>query len=303
MACRISVQICTYNGRDIARRCVAAVGRVRFAADACEIVVVDDGSHDGTADAIAGMQVPLPLRVLRMPHRGLAAARNTGIEAAQGEIVLFIDQDEIPDPGLLQEHWLSHQSHDRLVVMGWVRHVSGEDRGRRLPRLADFSTSFFWTSNVSVRRRHLVEAGLFDEDFTEYGWEDLEFGDRLRALGLRRVWCRRAIVDHVKPTPRARDLDAIIARAEASGRSAVIYLGKQPTTRTRMATGLTAARRAAWRAIDPAEPWLRRTIGRGDRQLGPAGRAAAYLVAGMHFHRSASRALAARGEPPIASRR
>ena len=307
MPCRISVQLCTFNRRDLAIRCVTAIGLARFPAHACEIVVVDDGSEDGTADAIQALQIPMPLRVLRQTHRGLAAARNLGIRATRGEIVLFIDDDTIPDPDLLEEHWRMHERHDRLVVMGWVHHVSDESSGRRIPRLADLSTSFFWTSNVSVRRTHLVAAGLFDEDFTEYGWEDLELGDRLRALGLQRRRSWRAVVDHAKPAPRSCDLDLVIARAEASGRSAAIYVRKQPTMRARLATGLTPTRCAAWRVVGRAERWLRGRVDPDlDRRLRWAERVAAYLVAGIHYHRSAALALAehATGEGPlIASRR
>ncbi|MEW5981250.1 MAG: glycosyltransferase [Acidobacteriota bacterium] len=295
MACHISVQLCTFNRRELALQCVNALGRVHFPPDACEIVVVDDGSTDHTADALEAAQMPMALQVVRQPHRGLAAARNTGIRAARGEVVLFIDDDTISDANLLAEHWRLHQRHGRLVVMGWVRHGSGAALGPRLPRLADLSTSFFWTSNVSVRRADLFAAGLFDEDFTEYGWEDLELGDRLRALGLKRRRSWRAVVEHVKPSRRASDMPRIIAQAEASGRSAVIYLTKRPGLRTRLTTGLTPARRLVWRMLDGAEPWLHRAIDPDrDRMLGPSERIAAYLVGGIHYHRAARAAMGGR---------
>lgn len=103
---------------------------------------------------------------------------------------------------------------------------------------ADISTSFFWTSNVSVRRKYLMEAGLFDEDFTEYGWEDIEFGHRLKRLGLTRKYNPKALVYHFKKKWRASDLPRLCKQAQSSGRSAVIYVSKRPCLSARMSTGM-----------------------------------------------------------------
>ncbi len=58
---------------------------------------------------------------------------------------------------------------------------------------ANYSGNYFWTSNVSLRRARLDRVGgRFDESFTEYGWEDIELGMRLRAIGTRAVFNRYA---------------------------------------------------------------------------------------------------------------
>jgi hypothetical protein len=174
---------------------------------------------------------------------------------------------------------------------------------RRWPRLADLSTSFFWTANVSIARRHLLDAGLFDEEFREYGWEDLELGDRLRALGLSRRHNWRAVVDHEKRRPTPVDVPAMLARAEASGRTAVIYTRKRPTLRARLATGLTGPHRALFDVLGRHETRFGAVVSRA-----PAGplrgrtRAAAELLVGIHYYRSAQRAIAAdlAARPPAA---
>jgi glycosyltransferase involved in cell wall biosynthesis len=240
------------------------------------------------------MTLPCPLRAVTQAHAGLAAARNAGIRVARGQVVLFIDDDTLADPALLAGHWRSHREHPGSVVVGGVRHVhSPDDPPGRVRRLADLSTSFFWTTNASVGRDELFGAGLFDEAFVEYGWEDLEFGDRLRQRGLRRCRNPRAIVRHVKPPLRTKDVPALISRAEASGRSAVLYVRKRPTLRARMATGITPVRRRVARWLSRAEHSLEAATSHGgEGPLGPAARTSAYLLETIHYYRAIERTLA-----------
>lgn len=295
MSLDITIQICAYNGLPLLRSCLDHLARVDYDPRRFEVVVVDDGSTDGTGDAVASFDAPFSLTLMRERHRGIAATRNTGIRAARGDVLLFIDQDTMAAPRLLAEHWRVHTSHPRAIVSGWVRHIVSLDAPRpRVPGLRDLSTSPFWTSNVSVRRRDLVAAGLFDERFTDYGWEDVDTGDRLLALGLTRHRAWRAIVDHVKPHDTAAGLAHRVRRAEASGRSAVVYLRKRPVRRTRLATGLTPARRWFFRAAASWEPALRATVERSQGpRFGLTAAVASELLSGIAYYRSAERALAA----------
>jgi GT2 family glycosyltransferase len=92
-----SVVVCTYNGARTIRRCLEALGRLDY--PDYEVIVVNDGSTDQTA-AIAG---EFPIRLLTTENRGLSAARNTGLGAARGKIVAYVDDDAYPDP-----HWLQY---------------------------------------------------------------------------------------------------------------------------------------------------------------------------------------------------
>jgi ADP-heptose:LPS heptosyltransferase len=209
--------------------------------------------------------------------------------------VLFIDDDTIADERLVGEHWRSHEQYPHSVVLGWVNHVDPGDRPRRRRlRVADLSTSFFWTSNVSVRRDDLVAAGLFDEAFTEYGWEDVEFGERLRDLGLARRFNPRAVVSHVKRPWRGSDVPALLLQAAASGRSAVVFVRKRPTRRAHLATGVGPLRMAANRWLEPGERWYRRRLDRaGDRRLRGLDWMAAYLWTRVAYFRAVRGALGA----------
>ncbi len=94
---RVSVVVCIYNGESTVHDCLEGLSRLDY--PDFEVIVVDDGSTDRTA-AVAE---EFGYRLIRTHNRGLSAARNTGIEAATGEIVAFIDGDASPDP-----HWLSY---------------------------------------------------------------------------------------------------------------------------------------------------------------------------------------------------
>jgi GT2 family glycosyltransferase len=92
-----SVIVCAYNAEDTIRECLEGIERLDYSD--VETIVVDDGSTDQTA-AIAR---EFGVRVIRTENRGLAAARNTGLEAASGELVAYLDSDACPDP-----HWLEN---------------------------------------------------------------------------------------------------------------------------------------------------------------------------------------------------
>ena len=94
---RISVVVCSYNGGRTIRDSLEGLRRLDY--PNYDVIVVDDGSTDNTA-AIAGQY---DVRLIRTPNRGLSSARNTGLAAATGEIVAYLDDDAYPDP-----HWLTY---------------------------------------------------------------------------------------------------------------------------------------------------------------------------------------------------
>ncbi|CAN0364432.1 unnamed protein product, partial [Phaeothamnion confervicola] len=154
----VTVGLCSRNRKGVLREVLLSLTDQTLGADRFEVVLVDDGSTDGTGEMIEELrsQLPYSLTYLRQPHSGLATARNTGIRASRGEVILYIDDDVLADPRLLEEHVKNHRERDLCVCNGWVNHVTEPVRPQK-PKftMADISTSFFWTSNVSVKRRHL----------------------------------------------------------------------------------------------------------------------------------------------------
>ena len=92
---KISVVVCTFNGRRTIRECLEGIGKLHY--PNYETIVVDDGSTDGAGDIAAEYDV----RLIRTENQGLSAARNLGWQSATGEIVAYIDDDASPDPDWL----------------------------------------------------------------------------------------------------------------------------------------------------------------------------------------------------------
>jgi GT2 family glycosyltransferase len=203
--------------------------------------------------------------VVDQPNAGLARARNAGIARATGERIIFIDDDVLPVPSFVAEHLRSHERHPAAVVRGAVINTESFDR---LPTpwwsLANYSGNWFWTSNVSVPLATLRAAGNFTEAFREYGWEDIELGMRLRAMGVRGVFNRFAVAFHHKPRPTSSSVAGMVRQARAQARTAVQLRELHDHWRVVLATGDDPVRRTLHRA-------LRRSgaVGRLERAVGP----------------------------------
>lgn len=263
----ISLGICSRNRQATLKEVLLSLCDQSLGCDRFEVVLVDDGSTDETAAMVRQVRshINYSLVYLWQPHSALAAARNTGIRAARGRVMLYIDDDVLAHPELLAEHWKIHERYDRCVCNGWVNHIEQPVRPNH-PRFtaADISTSFFWTSNVSVKLAHLKEAGMFDEDFKEYGWEDQELGLRLMAIGLKKRNNYKAIGFHIKRPPTRANISGALAQAQAKGRSARIYIAKHPRMRSRLATGHHPPRLALARMTNLGGLWeqyLRHQLG------------------------------------------
>jgi len=202
---RLTIQLCTYKRAALLERVLEALFDQTVPDDALEVVLVNDGSPDDTSEVIERVR-PLArcaFTVIEQPNGGLAKARNAGIARATGERICFIDDDVLPTPVFAAEHLASDAKHGDVIVRGAVINTASfDDLPTPIWTPANYSGNYFWTSNVSLRRSRLdLAGGRFDETFTEYGWEDIELGMRLRALGTRAVFNRFAVAFHHKPPP------------------------------------------------------------------------------------------------------
>ncbi len=292
----ITVQLCTYNRRALLGRVLQALFEQDIGPDRYEIVLVDDGSTDGTYETIiAPLRPPCALHVLRQQNAGLARGRNAGIARARGRYILFMDDDVLATPGLLAAHVRSHERHPRSICRAGVINVETFD-ALPPPRYSwrNYSGAYFWTTNVSLPLDLVREAGGFDERFREYGWEDLELGFRLRSMGVPSLLARDAIVYHYKPPPKGDDVAKMVRQARAQARTAVQFLRKHPHWRVALATGQIWPSRA-WSALARAAGWprvlerLARPAGSGSAARGPLGRwAAARLARAAYFEEIAA---------------
>ncbi|MBV8073837.1 MAG: glycosyltransferase [Candidatus Eremiobacteraeota bacterium] len=246
-----TIQLCTYNRAHLLTRVLEACFEQNVPAESYEVVLVNDGSTDGTAAVIEALQrsAPCAFTAISQANAGLARGRNVGIAAARGARIIFIDDDVLPMPNFVGEHLRAAERDPDLVVRGAVIEVeSFEHLPPPIWSVRNYSANWFWTSNVSVSRRRLDAVGWFDEAFSEYGWEDIELGLRLREAGTRAVFNRRAVAFHYKPkSPKVVDPEALARQKRAQARTARVLGGKHPGWRVALATGDNRVQRAAYK--------------------------------------------------------
>jgi glycosyltransferase involved in cell wall biosynthesis/peptidoglycan/xylan/chitin deacetylase (PgdA/CDA1 family) len=188
----VSIVIPTYQRRDVVCDAVRALGRADYAGS-LEIVVVVDGSTDGTAEALHGVDCRFPLKIVETPNRGAGAARNRGAAEASGDVILFVDDDMICDPNIVEEHARSYREGADAVI-GDVHLDPGSppgfltdstERWLEASRAPATLTPFdVFTGQLSIRRSVFEALGGFDESYTAasaFSSEDSDLGVRLFA--------------------------------------------------------------------------------------------------------------------------
>ena len=179
-----------------------------------EVLVVADAAEpdpDAVVDAIGDR--PYPARLLRGQIPGLSANRNVGWRAAETPLVMFTDNDTLAEPQLVSEHlkWHRQQPEENVAVLGhvrWARELEVTTFMRWLERGVQFDYpkidgieagwGRFYGANVSAKRAFIEKVGDFDEQRLPYGYEDLDFAYRANELGLRLLYNRRAVVEHLR---------------------------------------------------------------------------------------------------------
>lgn len=248
-----SVVVPTYNRRAILEKCLRALECQRLQDEhRYEVVVVDDGSTDGTVAWLQQLSMPY-LQLLCQDHQGPAAARNLGVDQARGDTIVFIDSDLVVTEHFLQAHADAivqaeqELGHNRLFTYGRVINTSNFDHPNAEPyKLTDFSAAYFATGNVAIARTWLAEAGPFDTRFQLYGWEDLELGARLKKLGLKLIKAPTAIGYHWHPPFSLAQIPNLIDQEIQRGRMGVLFYQKHPTWEVRMMIQMTWLHRLLW---------------------------------------------------------
>jgi len=216
---RLAAIVPSYQRRDMLERVLEALRRQTAPAGSFEVIVVLDGSTDGSAELLDAWQRErrLPgLRWERQANAGQSAARDRGARLATAPVLLFLDDDVLAAPELVARHLEWHASGERIAVLGdceitpdgrppevpsslYLQYVRSwwEDMYRvralpgRQPNYRDFCAG-----NVSLRRDDYLAVGGFDAAFRGYGGEDYELGYRLLRAGVRFIADRGARAEH-----------------------------------------------------------------------------------------------------------
>lgn len=213
----LSVVIPTFNRKNILRKCLYALFDQIYPKSDYEIIIIDDGSTDGTEELVKSLlnNSPCILRYFKQANKGPASARNVGIRNAWGEIILFIGDDIIATPTLLEEHFRWHQQYpeDNVAVLGyvtwspeiqitpfmkWLENGGPQFHFWQIENKNEVDPqSYFYTSNISIKREFILRNnGFFDEDFPYAAYEDIELGHRLKEKGMILKYNNKAVGYH-----------------------------------------------------------------------------------------------------------
>jgi len=244
----VSVVIPTYNRLDTLRRVVPTLLAQDLPSSEYELLVCDSRSTDGTAEYLSRVrEMHSNVHHIAGSYSGRAGARNAGIAAAQGDVVIFNDADILASPDLLSIHLRHHRERRGIAVVGLEVQVKDFEeylykrdhpatRGHlHPPSRKKLSWLYFLTGNASVRRDDLVRAGSFDEDFTGYGHEDLELGYRLQRMGIEIIYEPAAVNYHCQAVPYEDQK----AKMRLAGRSTARFYRKHPDFSVMLNLGMT----------------------------------------------------------------
>jgi glycosyltransferase involved in cell wall biosynthesis len=211
-----SVIIPTYNRAAVVERTIRHLDKQQYPSNRFEVIVVDN-STDETPAVVERLatETLCRVRMLRTSAWHPAVKRNLALEVADGDVVLFLNDDVWAEPTLLAEHARTHASHAPapVAVLGHV------DQSSEMPPSAftefyrpyayfELATRpdrpakwwYFWTPNVSVPRRVLLDRQMFmPEDFAEIAHDDIEFGYRWTRAGYQLIYNPRARGAHYHP--------------------------------------------------------------------------------------------------------
>jgi len=206
----LSVIICTYNRADILIKCLQALEKQTLSKALFEVIIVDDGSTDETKNKVADLkknESPLSINYIYQNHDGPASARNKAIKSSNADIVVFLNDDIIPDKFCLEQHYKFHQNnpsshigvtgivewHKDIELTPFRKYITAKDRGYQFNyerllekhnKKEDIDPFNFWTANVSLKRNFLLKYGLFDEETFKFPiLEDIDLGHRLGKYG------------------------------------------------------------------------------------------------------------------------
>jgi glycosyltransferase involved in cell wall biosynthesis len=282
----MSVIIPTHNRLNLLRQTLACLWRQTYPHACYEIIVVDNGSQDGTAEYLSELARQGKIHYIRQQPLGPAVARNVGAQAAQGSILVFTDDDCQPEANWLSALANSYTATDTppVAVGGLIINVNDghwlhlfyeiQDE-RQVDREA--SPSYLDTANASFASSTFSEIGGFQELVTFPAIEDVDLSYRFKAAGYQLKMNPQAVVWHVGRTT----LSGMLRQSINRGQGLALITAKYPDLifgpqyksagwRLSIRRGLDALVERAGHTPRPIRPWL--------AGLAAVMRTAAYLI-------------------------
>lgn len=233
----LSIIIPTYNRCYILQKCLIAINNQKTNNHQLEIIVSDDGSTDSTEEITKEFTnySRWPIQYFKQKNKGANAARNNAIRSAKGQIVLFINDDVLPIPRMINYHAQTHESYpaENIGVLGRVTiakdipytPLSKLHLDASFEKLAEkfwLDWTAFFTCNVSLKTNFLLEHGLFDESLRYH--EDVELSERLSAFDFKLKYVPEALGLHLHYLQE----DQFLKVAQRDGKALAIWYKKSP---------------------------------------------------------------------------
>lgn len=238
-----SVIIPTYNRAEKLCSCLKALSEQTQPARDFEVIVVVDGSTDGTLERLTRLPTPYVLRLIAQPNSGQAIALNRGGAASRGRIFIFLDDDIIVTPPFVAEHLHLHQSRDQVVgigqltltlppgadwfasgfARGWHDHYEALNRGQRQPDWDDC-----YGGNMSVSRAAFMAVGGNVTDLSR-GY-DVELAYRLKQYGCSFEYLPQALGNQYE----SKGFRELSADSEFAGGASIELARRHPATQAKL---------------------------------------------------------------------
>jgi glycosyltransferase involved in cell wall biosynthesis len=231
----LSVVVVSRNQKESLERLVAQLQNQDCIGENYEIVIVDDASSDGTREWLLSCQEPRIKPLINQTCTGRAAARNWGIRAATGDLIVMIDGDHTIQPDFLRLHAEWHKTQTCAVIGKSLYEENSDNRAlyhylngggaSKLPPGNPIPGRYFQSGNCSIPKSVLTNLGMFDERFTAWGGEDLDLGARIEDAGIP-IFADRAMtaIHHHR-----RSLDDLLKNLfEYGARGVPLILSKHP---------------------------------------------------------------------------
>lgn len=211
-----SVIIPTYNRANLLVNLLKQLNCQTFSPELMEIIVCSDGSTDGTVEIVSDFQSKISLKVfdtLKTSEHSPAAARNIGINHAEGHCLIFLDDDMYPSKEFVKEHIQTLEKFKNInaIVFGSrngheIDSLIGQDNPEYQAQPTEFEDtkecsekSWEWAkvSNLSLQKKLIEKVGFFNERFNKYGYEDTEFLFRAYKYGIKFIHNPNAMTEHI----------------------------------------------------------------------------------------------------------
>ena len=264
---RLSVIVTTHNRKEILLQALSCLCHQDLPLGHFEIIVIDDGSTDGTREVCEHLALPIPMTYRWCPHKGPAEARNVGLALAKAPLTLFLNDDSLVFSDTLRQHLLAHQhrASEKALVLGHFEQpessltralqayleASGEVFAfARMKSGGVYRGEFFYTCNASGPTDVFRDHGGFDTSFHRPIGEDTELGLRLDCAGYRVHYVPDARAIHAHPT----DFKSLKKRQVAVAKATVKLFQRYPDLLARWGLTEKISRQSCLRFLEMQRP-------------------------------------------------